>query len=137
MAHRFNHSSISLANTSTTILCIKKRFTQSCKNRNDSSNNIIHGPQWLSQQSADHYAVQVASVTDKNDLYDIAERYNHYLKDELSYFTVKSGRTEKYILVSGGYSSETEAASVIRRLPRYVNFQRPVMTRMGDIQKQL
>ena len=101
------------------------------------SNNIIHGPQWLSQQPADNYAVQVASVTEKNDLYDIAERYNHYLKDELSYFTIKSGQSEKYVLVSGGYTSEAEAASVIRRLPRYVNFQRPVMTRMGNIQKQL
>jgi len=101
------------------------------------SNNIIHGPQWLSQQPVDNYVVQVASVTDKNDLYDIAERYNHYLKDELSYFTITSGQSAKYVLVSGGYTSEAEAASVIRRLPRYVNFQRPVMTRMGDIQKQL
>ena len=101
------------------------------------SNNIIHGPQWLSQQPADNYVVQVASVTDKNDLYDIAERYNHYLKDELSYFTIKSGQSEKYVLVSGGYTSEADAASVIRRLPRYVNFQRPVMTRMGNIQKQI
>jgi len=101
------------------------------------SNNIIHGPQWLTQQPAEHFAVQVASVTDKNDLYDIAERYNHYLKDELSYFTIKSGQSEKYVLVSGGYNSEAEAASVIRRLPRYVNFQRPAMIRMGDIQKQL
>ena len=101
------------------------------------SNNIIHGPQWLSQQPADNYVVQVASVTDKNDLYDIAERYNHYLKDELSCFTIKSGQSEKYVLVSGGYTSEADAASVIRRLPRYVNFQRPVMTRMGNIQKQI
>ncbi len=101
------------------------------------SNNIIHGPQWLLQQSADNYAVQVASVTDKNDLYDIAERYNHYLKDELSYYTVKSAQAEKYVLVSGSYASEREAAAVMRRLPRYVNFQRPAITRMGDILKQL
>jgi chromosome segregation ATPase len=101
------------------------------------SNNIIHGPQWLSQQPADDFAIQVAAVTDKNDLYDIAERYNHYLKDELSYYRSKSGRTEKYVLVSGGYASEREAAAVMRRLPRYVNFQRPVMARMGEVQKQL
>jgi septal ring-binding cell division protein DamX len=101
------------------------------------SNNIIHGPQWLSQQPADDFAIQVASVTSKNDLYDIAERYNHYLKDELSYYTVESGRSEKYVLVSGGYASERQAAAVIRRLPRYVNFQRPVMVRMGEVQKQI
>ncbi len=101
------------------------------------SNNIIHGPQWLSQQPADHFAVQVAAVASKNDLYDIAERYNHYLKDELSYYKISSGRSEKYVLLSGGYASERQAAQVVRRLPRYVNFQRPVMTRMAEVQKQL
>jgi len=101
------------------------------------SNNIIHGPQWLSQQPADHYVVQVATVTEKNDLYDIAQRYNHYLKDELSFYTVKSAQSEKYVLVSGGYAGEREAAAVMQRLPRYVNFQRPAITRMGDVQKQL
>jgi len=101
------------------------------------SNNIIHGPQWLSQQLADDFAIQVATVTNKNDLYDIAERYNHYLKDELSYYTVKSGQAEKYVLLSGGYASERQAEAVIRRLPRYVNFQRPVIVRMAEVQKQL
>ena len=101
------------------------------------SNNIIHGPQWLSQQPADMVAIQVATVSRKNDLYDIAERYNHYLKDELSYYTVKSGQAEKYVLVSGGYASERQAAAVMKRLPRYVNFQRPVMVSMGELQKQL
>lgn len=101
------------------------------------SNNIIHGPQWLSQQPADYFAIQVAAVSNKNDLYDIAERYNHYLKDELSYYTIKSGRGEKYVLVSGGYASERQAAAVIRRLPRYVNFQRPVIARMDEVHKQL
>jgi len=101
------------------------------------SDNIIHGPQWLLQQPADNYAIHVATVSSKNDLYDIAERYNHYLKDELSYYTVKSGRSEKYVLLSGGYASERQAAAVIRRLPRYVNFQRPVIARMGELQKQL
>lgn len=100
-------------------------------------NNIIHGPHWLAQQPAENFAVQVASVTDRKDLYDIAQRYNHYLKDELSYYTVKSGQHEKFVLVSGGYANETEAAAVMQRLPRYVNFQRPLRTRMGDIQQQL
>ncbi len=101
------------------------------------SDNVIHGPQWLAQQPADNFAIQVASVTDKKDLYDIAERYNHYLKDVLSYYTDKSGQAEKYVLVSGGYASEREAAAVISRLPRYVNFQRPALARMAEVQKQL
>ncbi len=101
------------------------------------SGNVIHGPQWLSQQPADHFAIQVAAVSDKNEMYDIAQRYNHYLKDELSYYTHNSGSGEKYVLVSGGYAGEQEADAVIWRLPRYVNFQRPVLIRMADIQKRL
>jgi septal ring-binding cell division protein DamX len=101
------------------------------------SNNIIHGPQWLAQQAADSFAIQVAAVTDRDELYAIAQRYNHYLQDELSWYTSNSASGEKFVLVSGGYDGEREAAAVIRRLPRYINFQRPVITRMGDIQKQL
>ncbi len=101
------------------------------------SSNVIHGPQWLSQQSADDYAILVASVSDKSEMYDIAQRYNHYLKDELSYYTVNSGSGEKFVLVSGGYADQSDAAAVMRRLPRYVNFQRPAITRMAEIQNQL
>ena len=97
--------------------------------------NVIHGPQWLSQQPADQYAIQVVSVADKKEMYDIAQRYNRYLKDELSYYTVKSGQVDRYVLVSGGYATESEADAVLWRLPRYVNFQRPAKTRMSDIQQ--
>ncbi|UCB54103.1 MAG: SPOR domain-containing protein [Thiotrichales bacterium] len=99
--------------------------------------NVIHGPQWLSQQPADHYAIQVASVGDKTEMYDIAQRYNPYLKDELSYYTAKSANGDKFVLVSGGYATRTEADAVVWRLPRYVNFQRPAVTRMAAIQQQL
>jgi ElaB/YqjD/DUF883 family membrane-anchored ribosome-binding protein len=101
------------------------------------SNNIIHGPQWLARQPADSFAIQVAAVADRKDLYEIAERYNHYLKDELSWYALQTAGAEKFVLVSGAYTGEREAAVVMRRLPRYVNFQRPAITRMSDIQKQL
>jgi chromosome segregation ATPase len=101
------------------------------------SDNVIHGPQWLARQPADSFVIQVAAAENRNALYAIAQRYNHYLKDELSWYTVKSAAAEKFVLVSGGYAGEKDAVAVLRRLPRYVNFQRPAITRMGDIQKQL
>ena len=99
--------------------------------------NVIHGPQWLAQQASGQYAIQVAAVSDKNEMYDIAQRYNHYLKDELSYYTLDTGKGQKYVLVSSGYATENEAKAVIRRLPRYVNFQRPAVTRMAEVQQRL
>jgi chromosome segregation ATPase len=101
------------------------------------SNNIIHGPQWLAQQPADSFVIQVTAVSDQRELYDIAQRYNHYLKDELSWYGVNSAGGGKFVLLSAGYASEAEAAATLRRLPRYVNFQRPAIARMADIQKQL
>jgi septal ring-binding cell division protein DamX len=101
------------------------------------SNNVIHGPQWLARQPAESFVIQVAAVADRKDLYAVAERYNHYLKDELSWYAIKSSGSERFVLLSGGYGGEREAATVLRRLPRYVNFQRPVIARMGDIQQRL
>jgi predicted nucleic acid-binding Zn-ribbon protein len=101
------------------------------------SDNIIHGPQWLAQQPAGNYAIQVATVSDRNDLYAIAKRYSRYLTDTLSYYTVATAQAPQYVLVSGGYGSEQGASGVVRRLPRYVNFQRPEIRRMAEIQKQL
>jgi chromosome segregation ATPase len=101
------------------------------------SNNVIHGPQWLAGQPADSFVIQVAAVADRKDLYAVAERYNHYLKDELSWYVSKSSGSERFVLVAGGYAGEREAAAVLRRLPRYVNFQRPAIARMGDIQQRL
>ena len=99
--------------------------------------NLIHGPQWLAQQPAEQYAVQVASVSKKKDLYNIAQRYHRHLQDELSWYRVRSGNQAKYVLLSGGYPTEADAAAARLRLPGYVNYQRPSVTRIGDVQKQL
>ncbi len=99
--------------------------------------NVIHGPQWLSRQPADQYAIQVAAFTDKKAMYDIAQRYNRYLNDELSYYTVKSGLVDKYVLVSSGYATESEADAVLWQLPRRVSFQRPEKTRISEIQQRI
>ena len=101
------------------------------------SDNIIHGPQWLAQQPAGSFAIQVATVGNRDDLYTLAKRYNRYLNDTLSYYTIATPQASRYVLVSGGYANEQGAATVVRRLPRTVNYQRPVIRRMAEIQKQL
>jgi len=101
------------------------------------SNNVIHGPNWLAQQPVEQFAIQVTTVNDRQGLYETALRYSRILNDELSYYTLKTAGGEKFVLISGGYSSDQEAAAVIRRLPRYVNLQRPAITRMAEVQQQL
>ena len=100
-------------------------------------NNIIHGPQWLTRQDANGYVIQLAAVTDKKELYEIAQRYNHYLKDELSYYTLTDEGRDRYILVSSGYGSERHAASALWDMPRYINRQRPVIAHMSAVQDSI
>ena len=101
------------------------------------SDNIIHGPQWLAQQPAENYTIQVATVSNSNDLYAVAKRYNRYLNDTLSYYTVGTARAPRYVLVSGSYGSEQDTSDKVRRLPRTINHQRPVIRRMAEIKNQL
>ena len=97
--------------------------------------NTIHGPQWLATQAADRYAVLVASTASKKELYDIAQRYSHYFKENLSYYAVNSAKGEYYVLVYGSFPNNDEAAAAVRDMPHQINFQNPVISRIGDIQK--
>jgi len=96
--------------------------------------SVIHGPQWLAAQPAESFVIRVASVSDKKSLYDIAQRYSYYFNDDMAYYPVSTERGERYVLVSGSYASKAEAASVLRRMPRSIEFQRPVVARLGDLQ---
>jgi SPOR domain len=98
-------------------------------------NSVIHGPQWLAAQSADTFVIRVASVSDRSSLYEIAQRYSHYFKDDMAYYPVDTERGERYVLVSGNFASKREADSALRQMPRYVEFQRPVVTRLGDLRQ--
>jgi hypothetical protein len=95
--------------------------------------SIIHGPQWLAAQPAESFVIRVASVSDRKALYDIAQRYSHYFSDEMAYYPVSSERGERYVLVSGSYASNAQATSALRHMPRYIEFQRPVIARLGDL----
>jgi chromosome segregation ATPase len=97
--------------------------------------SVMHGSQWLAAQPAESFVIQVASVSDKKSLYDITQRYSHYFKDEMAYYPVSTERGERYVLVSGGYASNADAASALRRMPYYIEFQRPVVARLGDLQQ--
>jgi chromosome segregation ATPase len=97
--------------------------------------NTIHGPEWLAAQAANRYAIQVASTASKKELYDIAQRYSHYFKENLSYYVVNTVKGEYYVLVYGSFANSNEAAAAKWDMPHQINFRRPVISRIGDIQK--
>jgi len=99
--------------------------------------NIIHGTQWIAGLPTGNFVVQLAYVDNKNDLYEIAQRYNYYLKDVLSYFKVSENGKIKYVLLSGNYATQPQADAEIQALPRYINRQKPVVKKLVDVQSYI
>jgi len=93
--------------------------------------NTIHGSQWIAEQSPNKFVIALASVSNKKEMYEIAIRYNHYLKQPLAYYT----NGNKYVLVYGGFDSGNAASAAMRRMPHYINSQRPAVKSMAEIQK--
>ena len=89
---------------------------------NFGSDNTIHGSEWLSKLNADKFSIKIATVSDKQDLYEIAQRYNYYFTEELGYFQNADGQ---FTLVYGGnFDSEAQINELMRKMPSYMNQQR-------------
>lgn len=83
--------------------------------------NTIHGSHWLQQLQPESYSIHVATVADKQDMYDIAQRYNRYFPDELAYYI---DQEQRYHLIYGGkFTTQHDAIQTISRMPRYINNQ--------------
>ncbi|WP_232433048.1 hypothetical protein [endosymbiont of Ridgeia piscesae] len=97
------------------------------------SDNTIHGPEWLASQPSNHYAIRLTSVASKQQLYKIADRYGHYLKQDLAY--LKSGN--HYQLIYGSFNSYRAAASAMRRMPSPDYRNRPQVEQLARIQARI
>jgi chromosome segregation ATPase len=83
--------------------------------------NVIHGSQWLSELDPERYSIRLARVDDKAEMYDIVQRYNHYLPLTLGYYPDPRGG---YTLVYGGaFADAGEVEEALRWMPRYFNHQ--------------
>ena len=88
---------------------------------NFGDNNTIHGSQWISQLNPAHKSIKVATVADKQDLYDIAQRHNNYFTEELAYFITPD---QQYTLIYGGkFDNDQQLENLMRRMPRYIKGQ--------------
>ncbi len=102
------------------------------------NDNIIHGAQWIAQLPSQNFTVQLAFVDDINTMYELAQRYNYYLNNSLSYFEVNNGKEKtKYVLLSGNYATQQQAMAQIRSMPGYIAMQRPVVKSLDDVQKYI
>ncbi|MCK5395298.1 MAG: hypothetical protein KAJ32_04860 [Gammaproteobacteria bacterium] len=133
-AQKTNHE---MKNMKDHIQSVDGRLNQTSPLSQIGNDNIIHGAQWVSALPEQGYTVQLAYVDNKDAMYEIADRYNFHLKDSLSYFEVNEKDALKYVLLSGSYEAEQQAASAIQSMPGYIDMQKPVIREIATIQKYI
>jgi len=113
------------------------RFNQASAFSQIGNDNIIHGAHWIADLPRHNFIVQLVYVEDKKTMFEIAQRYNAYLKDSLSYFEVNDNRSAKYVLLLGNYPTRQQAKTAVQALPGRIERQQPVIRKLDTVQKYL
>jgi septal ring-binding cell division protein DamX len=114
---------------------VEGRLSQSSPFSGIGDDNVIHGSQWIAELPKENFVVQLALTSDKATMYEVAQRYNYYLKDSLSYFEVEKEGLTKYVLLSGNYATQVKAQAAIKSMPTYIDMQRPRIQKIETVQK--
>jgi hypothetical protein len=126
-----------LKNVQDQVQSVEGRVNQASPFSQVGDDNIIHGAQWIAGLPQQNFAVQLAYVDNKDALFEIAQRYNSYLKDSLSYFAVNDNGKTKYVLLSGNYTTQQQAMAAVQDMPRYIEMQQPVVRKLNSVQKYI
>jgi predicted nuclease with TOPRIM domain len=126
-----------LKNIQDEVQSVEARFTNDSPFSQIGNDNIIHGAQWINALPAQNFTVQLAYVDTKNAMYELAEYYNTYLRDSLSYFEIEDKGITKYVLLSGNYTTTQQASAKIQSMPRYIDMQKPVVRKLDDVQRYI
>jgi len=126
-----------LKNVQDQVQSVEGRVNQTSPFSQMGDDNIIHGAQWIAALPQQNFTVQLAYVDSKAALFEIAQRYNNYLKDSLSYFAVSDNGKTKYVLLSGNYATQQQANAAVQDMPRYIAMQQPVVRKLESVQKYI
>ena len=116
---------------------VNGRLNQSSPFSQIGDDNILHGAQWIADLPGENFIVLVAYTDNTDALYEIAQRYNYYLKEILSYFKVNDNGVVKYALLSGNYTTQKQAIAAIDSMPRCIDMPQPLARKVDVIQKQI
>ncbi len=113
------------------------RITNMRPSRSIGNGNVIHGSDWIAKQSASNHTIHLATVSEKQALYKLAEHYQSYLKEDLAYLPVTVREMKKYALIYGNYKGRSDAESALSRLPRMIDKRRPSIHSMQQVQSYI
>lgn len=126
-----------IASVQDQVQSVEGRFNQTAPFSQIGNDNVLHGEGWIMALPKEHYIVQLAYVDNKDALFEVAQRYNFYLKDPLSYFSLNDAAAEKYVLLSGSYATQQQAKKALQAMPGYIDMQRPQIRKLGEIQSYI
>ena len=96
--------------------------------------NILHNANWIAKLPPQSYTIQIATVSDKKQLFEIAQRYGDYLQQPVAYYSNRHGQ---YVMLYGQFASDRIALRAAQQLPYRINWQSPQVRAVGSIQAQL
>ncbi|MES9871176.1 MAG: SPOR domain-containing protein, partial [Sedimenticola sp.] len=113
------------------------RLSAMAPHRQFGTDSIIHGPTWLAKQDPENYVVRLISANDKEKLYQAAQRWGRYLKEDLAFYETSDAGQGKFVLVYGAFSDAASARKAAQRLPTIDPWQRKQVERMISIQGKI
>ncbi len=98
--------------------------------------DVVHRADWIRQQPASSYTLQLVSVTSQADVLEFVGK--HVWTDDISYATVRNKNgNNSYKAFYGSYANSTAARSAIQALPAAVRKNKPWPRRFSDVQAAL
>ncbi|MET0083781.1 MAG: hypothetical protein ABW079_12245 [Sedimenticola sp.] len=113
------------------------RLSAMAPHRQFGTDSIIHGTTWLAKQDPERYVVRLISANDKEKLYQTAQRWGRYLKEDLAFYETSDAGQRKFVLVYGAFSDAASARKAAQRLPTIDPWQRKQVERMISIQGKI
>ena len=97
------------------------------------ADNIIHGRQWLTALPAENYTIRLLTVHDKDELYEVAQSYNYYLTEQLSYLAAQNSQQKIYTLFYGNYENAAQARKALANLPGSLSSAKPGIVQLKEL----
>lgn len=126
-----------LQNVEDQVQSVEGRLSETSPFSQIADDNIIHSAQWIAELPKENFTVQLMLTENKSAMYEIAQRYNFYLKDSLSFFEVENKGIVKYVLLSGNYATQRQALAAMESMPKYIDMQQPVLRKVATIQEYM
>lgn len=98
--------------------------------------SFLHGPEWLLQQPADHYGLQMVELDTLEALETYAKKYQLTGTVPLSWLAT-NGKKPGYLLILGSYPAEQAAAKARLMLPDAINIDKVKVRGFAELQRQI